>query len=450
MWLSSPASSQRWSTRRTALWLVLVWSHSSLSSSSSCHAFVTPLSSCSGQRSLLRPHSTTTPSWLQAGSSSNDWNDDKDKEDDDKRESLDETRQWLERLLTHTTPTTDTTTTKKKKIHQPTGDSNQPQQPRKRRRRSNPFSFLEQWFGNNNNDENENDSQQDKALTPPNAWDTSAPSPTTTINLSILDPRLQQPLSASTTSSSSSPCKPLTAMQVDRRQAEIHLLTQLLESNDVVDDLWHLWLHEQGLEGAASMRQVEECLTTPMQWPKAETTMIQLIQQFETSWAEPINRLATLYYMQGRMEESEQLCLVVLSIKPWHFGALSGLVMVYASMQQTDLARHWAARRLPSLQPTSVPPNPLSSSSSTSASSSSPSFNPRRIQWVQMATRQAADQLEHQLEQGSNWWGPPDEHNHHPHNENNNNNNRPNGDTCQDSSSSSYSSIDTSNTNAWQ
>ena len=90
-------------------------------------------------------------------------------------------------------------------------------------------------------------------------------------------------------------------------------------------------------------------------------------------FAEPVNRLATLLYLQGRLEESRALCETVLAVKPWHFGASSGMVMVCAGLGDPNAARQWASRRLPPIQPTGS--------------------NKRRRQWVERAVDDATKAL---------------------------------------------------------
>ena len=48
------------------------------------------------------------------------------------------------------------------------------------------------------------------------------------------------------------------------------------------------------------------------QWGEAEQVLRDLIEENGIHWVEPVNRLATLLYMQGRLEESKHLCEVVL------------------------------------------------------------------------------------------------------------------------------------------
>jgi hypothetical protein len=80
-----------------------------------------------------------------------------------------------------------------------------------------------------------------------------------------------------------------------------------------------------------------------------------------------------LYYMTGRFAQAVRACQLVLENKPWHFGTLSGIVMVYASLQDSHHARHFAAHRLPTFA--SIGPNR------------------RRQLWVETAVAQAQQSL---------------------------------------------------------
>ena len=61
--------------------------------------------------------------------------------------------------------------------------------------------------------------------------------------------------------------------------------------------------------------------------------------------------------MEGNFEESVGLCLRVLRMKPWHFGASSGIVMCYAQLAEgasvlrkdslVAEAKRWAAEAMP-------------------------------------------------------------------------------------------------------
>ena len=150
----------------------------------------------------------------------------------------------------------------------------------------------------------------------------------------------------------------LSSIGRERKEAEIDLLQALQDSDEPTGDLWTLWYSERGPQAHAELRQIEETLfADPSRWPDAESRLQDMIAHHGVQFCEPLNRLATLYYMQGRYAESKKLCQLVLDQKPWHFGALSGIVMVCASMKDIQGARQWAARRLPPMVPTGTSDN---------------------------------------------------------------------------------------------
>ena len=153
------------------------------------------------------------------------------------------------------------------------------------------------------------------------------------------------------------PPPPLTATDRDRRLVEIQLLQQLLDPD--YDDatsslLWNLWYNERGPTAQRILVQCDQLLGSNSSgdvmaaWNECERLLTSMIAQYGPYFTEPINRLATLYYLQGRYQESYQLCRVVLHTKPWHFGALSGIVLVLQQLGDHEKARYWAERRLPS------------------------------------------------------------------------------------------------------
>ena len=173
------------------------------------------------------------------------------------------------------------------------------------------------------------------------------------------------------------------------------MLAELDEGDDAMVDLWNLWFHERGSKAAAQLAKAEELTSQgPLAWPDAERILEDLIVQYGVYFTEPVNRLATLYYMQDRLEESERLCNIVLDCKPWHFGALSGIVMVHAGLRNVNAARLWAARRLPTYV----------------ADSEGVSINRRRRAWVMRALRDAEQSLVDAEKRVHVAFGKPDEH----------------------------------------
>lgn len=174
------------------------------------------------------------------------------------------------------------------------------------------------------------------------------------------------------------PPPPLTAILRERRLTELKLLSSLKDSDEAMNELWSLWFSERGPTAATILLRAEELVSQsssqPQKLHEAEVILWGLIESYGLHWAEPANRLATVLYLQGRLEESKALCEAVLDEKPWHFGALSGIVMVCAGLRDVSAARLWADRRLPPLIP-----------EQTSGS--------RRTAWVNQACRDANDSL---------------------------------------------------------
>ena len=91
------------------------------------------------------------------------------------------------------------------------------------------------------------------------------------------------------------PAPPLTTIERQRRQAELNLLAQLEDADDVMSDLWDLWFQERGPEAAARLVEVEKLTEEgPAGWEKAEQSLRGMIETHGVYWAEPVNRLATL------------------------------------------------------------------------------------------------------------------------------------------------------------
>jgi hypothetical protein len=148
----------------------------------------------------------------------------------------------------------------------------------------------------------------------------------------------------------------LTAIARERLETEIQLLKSLVDSDDAVSELWTLWYYSRGPDAAKAL-EVTDSLTAqgPEFWTRAEQKLQQLLVAEEDGGAgalfvEAVNRLATLYFLQGRYAESKQMCEMVLAAKPWHFGALSGIVLVCTGLKDTTGMRAWANQRMPPLQ----------------------------------------------------------------------------------------------------
>ena len=100
--------------------------------------------------------------------------------------------------------------------------------------------------------------------------------------------------------------------------------------------IWAVWLESgsptvdllmsKGI-GAMGEREAEPALAM-------FNTVIELAPDYAEAW----NKRATLYYLMGRLEDSIADCERVLKLEPRHFGALSGLGMIYLQLEQDEKA----------------------------------------------------------------------------------------------------------------
>ena len=202
---------------------------------------------------------------------------------------------------------------------------------------------------------------------------------------------------------------PLSSIDRDRRLVEIQLLGYLTEGDDVVSELWSHWYSERGSTAKARLEEIGGMFTDPKNWDKCEKDLIELVDEYGIYFTEPINLLATLYFLQGKLELSYKLCEIVLTFKPYHIGALSGIVQVTLGLNDLTESRKWARKRLPksSLDPVLGEGGALDDRREPVQQLN----NPERIKWVEKAVTAAKAQLA-KAEQRTkeNFFGKPDAH----------------------------------------
>ena len=133
---------------------------------------------------------------------------------------------------------------------------------------------------------------------------------------------------------------PAAADQTDQRLPglfdELLVAKDATAARELEGQIWQIWyehddtaivlLMEQG-RGAMARRDLRS----------AERSFDQVIK-IAPRYAEGWNARATLYYHMGRYEDSLGDILVTLDLEPRHFGALSGRGLVYAQLEEWDLA----------------------------------------------------------------------------------------------------------------
>lgn len=132
-----------------------------------------------------------------------------------------------------------------------------------------------------------------------------------------------------------------------RRLIELHAegaLAHCLASADpavvqlAIAGLWECWLDEGGPEARRTMEAGVEAMGVDDLSTAADT--FRALMAEHPDWAEAINKLATVLYLQGRPEESIAYCRQVVALKPDHFGAWNGMAVCAIQIEDWPLALH--------------------------------------------------------------------------------------------------------------
>lgn len=100
--------------------------------------------------------------------------------------------------------------------------------------------------------------------------------------------------------------------------------------NRATHQLWSIWFHQKGVYGLEFIERSQKLLELGKR-QEALAILTELIEA-QPDFAEAWNRRAILYYTQGEYHKAIQDCEMVLHLNPFHFGALHGLGLCYASI----------------------------------------------------------------------------------------------------------------------
>ena len=163
----------------------------------------------------------------------------------------------------------------------------------------------------------------------------------------------------------------LTTMGRQRLEAEIRVLESLKYSNNGIVDLTNIW-NSGGYGGAyncyKSMMQIEMKMMTIQSvvdnllppptrqqqqpneaWKLVQNDLEQLIIEHNYMWTEPIFKLGMLYLNQGLCNDAYILFQYVLMYKPWHVGALDGMMNTCSNMNLYFENEYWKFKMIPPL-----------------------------------------------------------------------------------------------------
>jgi hypothetical protein len=119
-------------------------------------------------------------------------------------------------------------------------------------------------------------------------------------------------------------------------------------SDEAASLLWKHWYGERGSGPRDQLIELENLIgSQDAALIAVAAKRLEVLRIEYKDWAEPINRLAMVRFMQNRHGESAELCEQVIALKPWHFGALSGLAMCWKILGKVEEANKAAAMSLP-------------------------------------------------------------------------------------------------------
>jgi len=129
--------------------------------------------------------------------------------------------------------------------------------------------------------------------------------------------------------------------QTDARLNDLFLTltvsSDLSTIRETESQIWEIWFQHPN-EDVEQIMQMGVARMNYNRYADAMLIFTQLIESYP-DYAEGWNRRATLHYVLGNYEESIKDIEQVLTLEPRHFGALSGLGLVYLQQNQLSKAK---------------------------------------------------------------------------------------------------------------
>ena len=130
----------------------------------------------------------------------------------------------------------------------------------------------------------------------------------------------------------------------EERELELNKLFNQLKNNsdvpmafEVEMKIWNIWSTHPSQENLTQLLANGSNLMTQHKLNKAYETFSKVIS-LDSNWAEGWNKRATVLYMLGRYEESQEDINEVLKLEKRHFGALSGQGLVQIELKNYERA----------------------------------------------------------------------------------------------------------------
>ena len=139
-------------------------------------------------------------------------------------------------------------------------------------------------------------------------------------------------------------CFLTTALSANDRDAELDKLFVELKkdipslSSGIAQQIWMLWSTHPTDQKLTSLLDEGSRLVQDRQLARAINVFTEVIE-LDPTWAEAWNKRATVFYMVGEFNKSQDDIDKVLELEKRHFGALAGQGMVNIQLKNYDKAK---------------------------------------------------------------------------------------------------------------
>lgn len=129
----------------------------------------------------------------------------------------------------------------------------------------------------------------------------------------------------------------------DQRDTRLDSLFERLQVTEDLSDaaaiqnqIWQIWIEFEDLRISQLMRRGMTAMSAGDHESalQAFDGMIEEVPEFAEAW----NKRATVLYLMGRFDESVLDIQQTLELEPRHFGALSGLSLIYDALEKPEAA----------------------------------------------------------------------------------------------------------------
>ena len=115
---------------------------------------------------------------------------------------------------------------------------------------------------------------------------------------------------------------------------QLHLVSNQEAGNELTDQIWEIWREHPDEEVNELMRAGVMAMSTgQLSQLQRAAQIFEKIVDLDPQFAEGWNKRATVYFFLGQFEKSAEDVRQTLILEPRHFGATSGLGLIFLQLQ---------------------------------------------------------------------------------------------------------------------